>query len=85
MRPQASFPGKSPRLGRQHEDQHIIPKFNGPDYSAQNCFRSCQIDAESAWIDLANVKFRNSWERGGNKTLQTTERPGIQPKSSLTT
>ena len=29
MRPRASFPGKSPRLDRQHEDQHIVPKFNG--------------------------------------------------------
>jgi len=34
------------------------------DYSAPNCSRSCEIDAESVWIDLANVKLRNSWERG---------------------
>jgi len=34
------------------------------DYSALNYSRSCEIDAESAWIGLANVKFRNSWERG---------------------
>ena len=34
------------------------------DYSALNYSRSCEIDAESTWIGLANAKFRNSWERG---------------------
>jgi len=34
------------------------------DYSALNYSRSCKIDAENAWIGLANVKFRNSWGRG---------------------
>jgi len=34
------------------------------DYSALNYSRSCEMDAESAWIALANVKFRNLWERG---------------------
>ena len=33
------------------------------DYSALNYSRSCEMDAESAWIALANVKFRNLWER----------------------
>ena len=34
------------------------------DYSALNYSRSCDIDAESAWLGLANVKLRNAWERG---------------------
>jgi len=55
------------------------------DYSAFKYSRSCEIDAESAWIGLANVKFGNSWKRGWNKTLQNTGRLGIQPKSALTT
>jgi len=34
------------------------------DYSAPNYSKSGEIDAESAWIGLANIKFRNLWERG---------------------
>jgi len=34
------------------------------DYNALNYSRSCEIDVKSAWIGLANVKFRNSWKRG---------------------
>ena len=34
------------------------------DYSALNYCRSCKVDAESAWIGLANVNFSNSMERG---------------------
>jgi len=33
------------------------------DYSAPNYSRSCEIDVESAWIGLANVKFRKLGKR----------------------
>jgi len=39
------------------------------DYSTPNYSRILEIDAKSALIGLANVKFRNSWERELNKTL----------------
>jgi len=43
----------------------VFPSLDQPNVTLiLYCSRNCEINAESSWIGLANMKFRNLWETG---------------------
>jgi len=50
-------------------------------YSALNYSRSCDIDAESPWIGLANVKFKNSGKEGETRRSRLQSVPESNQKA----